>query len=83
MTEVVIVIGRAQVRVIEVQTPRLRVVIGRFMQVGRAGHEAEHEIEGTTAQREDSAHPPKSNRIHRVNAMASLACYSLPPSCGT
>jgi hypothetical protein len=34
------------------------------MQVGRAGHEAERKIEGTTAQREEPAHPAESNRIH-------------------
>ncbi len=61
--------GVAQVGVIEVQTPRLLVMIGRFMHVRCAGHEAEPQIDGTTAQREDPAHPSELNRIHGQGAM--------------
>ena len=40
-------------------------MIRRFVHVGRAGHETEHQIEGTTAQREDPSHLAESNRIQR------------------
>ena len=52
--------------VIEMQASRLHVITGRFMHVGRAGHEGERQIECTTAQREDPTHPLESNRVHEA-----------------
>ena len=54
----VIVIARvAQVTVIDVQPAILLVVIRRFVHVGEAGHEAERQVEGTTAQCKSPSHP--------------------------
>ena len=55
--------GMAQVGVIEMQTPRPLVMIGQFVHVGRSGHEAEYESEGTAAQREGLSHRSESSRI--------------------
>jgi len=51
-----VMVGIAQMGVIEVQASRLCVMSVRIVQVRRAGHQAESQIEGTTAQREDPAH---------------------------
>jgi hypothetical protein len=34
------------------------------MHVRRSGHEAEHQINGTTSESEESTHPTESNRSH-------------------
>ena len=64
--------GVAQMGVIEMQTPRLPVVIGRLMQVSRAGHDTERQVEGTTTQGEDPTHPKESNRIQGIRAIEPL-----------
>ena len=56
--------GLAQMGMIEVQAARFLVVIGRLMHVCRSGYEAEHQIDGTTAESEESTHPSESNRDH-------------------
>jgi hypothetical protein len=58
------IVGVAQVDMIEVQPSGLLVMIGRSVQVRRAGYEAKRQIEGTTTQGEDPTHPSESNRIH-------------------
>ena len=58
---VIVIGGLAQVGMIEVQPPRLLVMIGRFMHVRRTGNEAERQVGDTTAEGEDPAHPPESS----------------------
>lgn len=58
MVRVVMVVtdGVTQVTVVEVQPPRFHVMIRGFMHVGRAGHGAERQQEGTAAQHEGLPH---------------------------
>jgi hypothetical protein len=49
--------GDAYVPMIDMQSPRLRMVVCRFMHVGCAGHHAEHHMEGTATQSDGLAHP--------------------------
>jgi len=73
--------GVAQVDVIEVQTPRLFVMIGRFMDMGRAGHEAEGEREDAAAQREDLTHPTEFTRT-QGSAPLDLSIWNLQDTRG-
>jgi len=56
--------GLARVGVVEVQAARFLVMIDRLMHVRRSDHEAEQQINGTTAESEELTHPAESNRSH-------------------
>ena len=60
--------GVSHVCVIEVQSSRLGVMIGRLVQVGRAGQHAERQIDGTTGDCQDSTHRMESNRNPGIHA---------------
>jgi hypothetical protein len=65
--------GLTYVSVVDVQAAHLLVMIGPFVHVRGTGHQAERQIDRTTAKSEEPTHPTEFNRIDPAALLHTLS----------